>query len=528
MTDLELLEKYEPVLRFARSERFFPMDVEHYLELCALFPSGPQGAVGLLSHLREPLKTRIGKLPGHEYYLRFVNKTLIDSDVWIWLGALTGIGCLAAWFLAGIAAVEITLGLALMIALVIFMLASPIRLRIIPAVLAAAVFVALELLPIWFFLSPHSFLSVAVEYLLLLPVYVLALFYFFVRTMKFILDRIIPEGPGLIMDMLSQSTERIAREAFYQYEKILEKDPQPVYYGRVVRQKDEQGNSWTALQYHFFYAFNDWRLAANGMNHHEGDWEMTAVYLKNDEPYAVLFSQHGAGNLEYWQNVRKAVDKQGKPTTHAVVYVALGSHANYSRPEVIRSPNLYRPGSAVQRLLYWVDGWIHYLFLLINPSQKARQIALQEIAGNPAAMLAEDAFIHLRDEADHYVVSLPMEIATGDGYRVGYQGDNLREGVLKSSSYLKRIMSDRRVTRPQVKEWRRALLSPEPEWVQYKGLWGVKSWLAEESGPPGPKWDRVKKDHVSVEERVRWAKPLEWLAMLEAIAREKNSGRQEN
>ena len=34
MTDHELLKKYEPVLRFAKSERFFPMAVEPYLEKC--------------------------------------------------------------------------------------------------------------------------------------------------------------------------------------------------------------------------------------------------------------------------------------------------------------------------------------------------------------------------------------------------------------------------------------------------------------------------------------------------------------
>lgn len=145
------------------------------------------------------------------------------------------------------------------------------------------------------------------------------------------------------MDMLSQATERIAQESYYQYVKVLEKDPRPVYYGRVLREKDKTGNEWTILQYHFFYAFNDWRLAANGMNHHEGDWEMTAVYLKSDQPYAVLFSQHGAGNIEKWGATRKAVDKQGQETTHPVVYVALGSHANYSKPEVIRSPSMYKP-----------------------------------------------------------------------------------------------------------------------------------------------------------------------------------------
>src|SRR5215203_5011970 len=82
MDDSELLKKYEPVLRFARSERFFPMAVEPYLEKCMIFPSGPQGVVGLLSHPEEPLVTRIGKLESAEYFLRFVNDPLIDSDVW--------------------------------------------------------------------------------------------------------------------------------------------------------------------------------------------------------------------------------------------------------------------------------------------------------------------------------------------------------------------------------------------------------------------------------------------------------------
>jgi hypothetical protein len=318
-----------------------------------------------------------------------------------------------------------------------------------------------------------------------------------------------------MMDMLSQATERIAREAYFAYARILEKDPQPVYYARVTRETDRDGVAWTILQYHFFYAFNDWRLAANGMNHHEGDWEMVAIYLKNEAPYAVLFSQHGAGNIELWETVHKAADKQGAPTTHPVVYVALGSHANYSRPEVIRSPNLYQAG-LLQRMIYWVDGMIHYLFLLINPSQKARQIALKELYTRPANFLGENALMYLRDEADHYVVSLPLEIASGDGFRVGYQGDNLREGVVKSTSYLKRVMSDRPVTRPAVREWRRVLLDPEPEWLNYKGLWGVKSLLQNESGPPGPKWDRPLKN-LPPNERVRWAKPLDWLAVLERL-----------
>jgi hypothetical protein len=175
---------------------------------------------------------------------------------------------------------------------------------------------------------------------------------------------------------------------------------------------------------------------------------------------------------------------------------------------------MYKPGR-LQRILFKLDGWIHYTFMLVNPSQKARQIALKELQAKRAKFLAEDAFIYMRDEVDHYVVSLPMEIASGDGFRVGLQGDNLKEGVVKSSSYLKRVMSDRKTTRPKNKEWCRVLLNPEPEWVQYKGLWGVKSTLNEESGPPGPKWERPKKGQTGVQERKRWGRPLDWLRELE-------------
>src|SRR5690606_11816146 len=125
-------------------------------------------------------------------------------------------------------------------------------------------FFILEVAPIWFFLTPHPFISLQLEYLVLLPIYLLVLFYLSIRTMKFIFDHIIPEAPGVIMGMLSNATETVARKAFEQYAEILENHPQPVYYGRVTRWQDEEGNQWKSLQYHYFYAFNDWRLAANG------------------------------------------------------------------------------------------------------------------------------------------------------------------------------------------------------------------------------------------------------------------------
>jgi hypothetical protein len=511
--DQELIKMYEPVLRFAKSERFFPMAVEHYLEFCQLFPSGPEAVVEIVMHIETTLHKRIGKLQSGQYYLRFVNNPLSDSDAWVWWGSLSALGLVASWFIAGFMGLGIAVTASALTALVLFMLVSPIRLRMIPAIFAALFFIILEVLPIWFFLKPHPYLSIAVEYLVLFPLYLALLFYLSVRTMKFIMDRIIPEGPGLIMDMLSQATEKIAHEAYGLYARIVNAHPQPTYYARVIHETDTNGTEWTILQYHFFYAFNDWRLAANGMNHHEGDWEMLSVYLKQAEPYAMLFSQHGSGGMELWDDVRKVIEREGNPTTHPIAYVALGSHANYSRPEMIRSPGLYRTGF-IQRLLYRIDGLVHYTFLLFNPSEKARQIALNEMYSSPTNFLSEDALISLRDEADHYIISLPLEIASGDGLRVGIQGDTQREGVIKSSSYLKRAVSDREVTRPPVREWNCEPLNPEPEWLQYKGLWGVKSILRNESGPPGPKWEHSEK-LAPPEVRIRWGDPLMWLTLLE-------------
>ena len=514
MDDSELLKKYEPVLRFAKSERFFPMAVEPYIEKCTIFPSGPQGVVGLLATLSdESLVRRIGKLQSGEYYLRFVNDPLIDSDIWVWWGALSAAAATLSWLFLGWRGVEGAVILSVLAALIIFIQASPIRVRFFPAALAALAFVALEVVPIWFFLRPHSFVSARVEYLVLLPIYVIALLYASIRSMKFIFDYLIPEAPGVIMDMLSNASETVARKAFRQYQKILETNPQPVYYGRVTERQDNEGNRWTSLQYHFFYAFNDWRLAANGINHHEGDWEMVAVYLKNDEPYAVLLSQHGSGALEKWENVLRVKDENGNDTTHPIIYAALGSHAHYSKPEVIRSASLYHEG-LVQRLIYWIDGLIHFLFLLVNPSERARQIALNELTMHPVTALTEESFAKLRDERDHYMVSLPMEIATGDGFRIGFDGDIKYEPVGMSSSYLKRVMSNREVTHPQSSEWKQVVLDPEPDWVQYQGLWGVKSPLREESGPPGPKWDRPNK-LFQIHPRKRWDQALEWLMELQ-------------
>jgi hypothetical protein len=89
----------------------------------------------------------------------------------------------------------------------------------------------------------------------------------------------------------------------------------------------EEGEDGIALQYWFYYYFNDWN------NHHEGDWEMIQVTFDEAdsieealdvEPSSVAYSQHGTGETSSWDD-----DELEKEGDHPVVYVAHGSHASF-------------------------------------------------------------------------------------------------------------------------------------------------------------------------------------------------------
>ena len=97
----------------------------------------------------------------------------------------------------------------------------------------------------------------------------------------------------------------------------------PVTYARVVANTRGQ----LALQYWFFYVFNDFN------DKHEGDWEMiqldfdaaTAAQALELKPALVGYSQHEGAESAHWGDSKlEIVDG-----THPVVYAALGSHANY-------------------------------------------------------------------------------------------------------------------------------------------------------------------------------------------------------
>jgi hypothetical protein len=110
-----------------------------------------------------------------------------------------------------------------------------------------------------------------------------------------------------------------------QWSHRLNKGQRPVDYARVATDAKHPGE--LALQYWFFYVFNDFN------DKHEGDWEMiqldfdaaTAAQALAKTPALVGYSQHQGAESAKWGD-RKLQLIGG---THPVVYAALGSHANY-------------------------------------------------------------------------------------------------------------------------------------------------------------------------------------------------------
>ncbi|GFJ94227.1 hypothetical protein [Phytohabitans rumicis] len=99
----------------------------------------------------------------------------------------------------------------------------------------------------------------------------------------------------------------------------------PTVYAHVATDPGAPGK--LALQYWFFYAFNDFN------NTHEGDWEMIQIVFDAGDaaealavtPAEVGYSQHeGAERADWGADKLALVDG-----THPVVHPAAGSHANF-------------------------------------------------------------------------------------------------------------------------------------------------------------------------------------------------------
>jgi hypothetical protein len=112
---------------------------------------------------------------------------------------------------------------------------------------------------------------------------------------------------------------------YLKWERRLTAGHEPVIYAHVATDPAHPGK--LALQYWFFYVFNDWN------NLHEGDWEMTQLVFDATTPAQALerapaevgYSQHEGAERATW-NDPKLERVEG---THPVVHPADGSHANF-------------------------------------------------------------------------------------------------------------------------------------------------------------------------------------------------------
>jgi hypothetical protein len=104
----------------------------------------------------------------------------------------------------------------------------------------------------------------------------------------------------------------------------LIKGSNPTVYAHVATDPAYPGK--LALQYWFFYTFNDWN------NTHEGDWEMIQLDFDardarealQEKPVKVGYSSHEGAERADWGDGKLAI----VDATHPVVYPAAGSHAN--------------------------------------------------------------------------------------------------------------------------------------------------------------------------------------------------------
>lgn len=98
----------------------------------------------------------------------------------------------------------------------------------------------------------------------------------------------------------------------------------PTLYAHIATDPNYPGE--IALQYWFFYLYNDWN------DRHEGDWEMvqlrfdaaTPADALRSAPVSVAYAQHEGSEVADWRSPK--LIKEGD---HIVVYPAVGSHAAY-------------------------------------------------------------------------------------------------------------------------------------------------------------------------------------------------------
>lgn len=139
------------------------------------------------------------------------------------------------------------------------------------------------------------------------------------------------------------------------------------------------------LQYWYLYAFNFWSARNPPTDFiwrsHEGDWELVAVILsKRQQPVQLAVSQHCGGRRRAWTKVRTSA------RTHPIVYVALGSHANYFAPGQYRHDPRCYPQAANE--IFRVNGIVPTDFALDGVPLLASRTTLVSVSARSPSWMA--------------------------------------------------------------------------------------------------------------------------------------------
>ncbi len=281
MPGSELHEKYAPVMRFSRGERFFPMAVDDFLTYCALYKKGQEKTIIPRGRITLDDLARHGRSP--DVFLRSVRA-----------GPLHGVDVANQW---GLGAIH----------LINDWSKNPVA-----TWTEAWARSAYD----WFSEKTKGATKLFWWNNLLLP--------------KAYADK----KRGLRKDLPRfKLPEDVRASAIDAYEASQRRDRNYTYYYRTVQQA-----GYLDLQYWFYYPYNDWAGGYGGFNDHEGDWEGFHVFFKLEggnrpiEPPAyVCYLGHHSRITKSWDH--PDVERVG---THPVIYVAAGSHASY--PEAKHYP----------------------------------------------------------------------------------------------------------------------------------------------------------------------------------------------
>jgi hypothetical protein len=270
MNELELIQTYAPVLKFAKVENFFPMKVEGYVRQCFLEREGEDKPRGI------PYKLALKDLPtgddSHRYLLRFANWTADDLEeyrrLYQWLEEEQEKK-----------------------ALIDFQ----------------------EILWDVFKFAKEAGIDVQ------------GIFRKYgIQEGEEVCNR--------AKERYKRAKELLGEKVGERYSGIDDIDhPPPVYYYRIVEDED---NGYTVVQYWLFYAYNDFGTTHGGVNDHEADWESIHLFFEGDKskflggkkPAWAAYSAHVSRDVHRWDPGEMEFEGD-----HPVAYVGAGSHGSYYR-----------------------------------------------------------------------------------------------------------------------------------------------------------------------------------------------------